>query len=78
MIIFVVVFQESPTGELADFAFSTGTESSAQECSEEDDQPQPNPNLDVQSCETFCVSEEKDGSLSNDGEFVKGLKHYPS
>ncbi|XP_026229648.1 serine/threonine-protein kinase LMTK1 isoform X2 [Anabas testudineus] len=59
--------QESPTGELADFAFSTGTESSAQECSEEDDQPQPNPNLDVQSCETFCVSEEKDGSLSNDG-----------
>lgn len=69
------VFQESPTGELADFAFSTGTESSAQASSEEDNQPQPDPKLEVQSCEMFCVSQERDGSISEDGKFVKDIKH---
>lgn len=73
--IFVCVFQESPTGELADFAFSTETESSAQKSSEEDDTPQPDPVREAQSCETFCASEERDGSISEDGEFLKSIKH---
>ncbi|KAK2833374.1 hypothetical protein Q5P01_017263 [Channa striata] len=60
--------QESPTGELADFAFSTGTESSGQEPSEEEaseHQLQSDPVLE--SCQTFCVSEERDGNISEEG-----------
>ncbi|XP_044037049.1 serine/threonine-protein kinase LMTK1 isoform X4 [Siniperca chuatsi] len=59
--------QESPTGELADYTFS---ESSGQESSEEktsDLQLQPDPELDTQSCETFCLSEETDGNNSEEG-----------
>ncbi|XP_070779056.1 serine/threonine-protein kinase LMTK1 [Enoplosus armatus] len=59
--------QESPTGELADYTFS---ESSGQESSEEktsDHQLQHDPELEAQSCETFCVSEETDGNNSEDG-----------
>ncbi|XP_040919177.1 serine/threonine-protein kinase LMTK1 isoform X1 [Toxotes jaculatrix] len=61
--------QESPTGELADYTF-TGTESSGQESSEaktSDHQPQPDPQLEAQACETFCVSEETDGNNSEEG-----------
>ncbi|XP_045886570.1 serine/threonine-protein kinase LMTK1 isoform X1 [Micropterus dolomieu] len=59
--------QESPTGELADYTFS---ESSGQESPEEktsDHQLQPDPEFDSQSCETFCVSEERDGNNSEEG-----------
>ncbi|XP_076608059.1 serine/threonine-protein kinase LMTK1 isoform X1 [Chaetodon auriga] len=62
--------QESPTGELADYAFSLGTESSEQESSEEktsDQQLQPDPELEAQSCEAFCVSEETDGNNPEEG-----------
>ncbi|KAI4822109.1 hypothetical protein KUCAC02_007671 [Chaenocephalus aceratus] len=62
--------QESPTGELVDFAFSTDTETSAQESLEEkhnDSQQQLNPGLEAQSCESFCVSEETDGNNSQEG-----------
>nr|XP_033501468.1 serine/threonine-protein kinase LMTK1 isoform X1 [Epinephelus lanceolatus]XP_033501469.1 serine/threonine-protein kinase LMTK1 isoform X1 [Epinephelus lanceolatus] len=62
--------QESPTGELADFTFSTGTESSGQESPEEknpDHQLQPDPELEAQSCETFCVSKETEGNNSEEG-----------
>ncbi|XP_018560133.1 LOW QUALITY PROTEIN: serine/threonine-protein kinase LMTK1-like [Lates calcarifer] len=62
--------QESPTGELADYTFSTGTECSGQESSEEktsDYQPQPDPELEAQACETFCVSKETAGNNSEEG-----------
>lgn len=77
--IFVFKFQESPTGELADYAFSTDTESSGQESSEEkntDHQLQSDPELEAQSCESFCPSEETDGNNSEEGEFVKNTKSY--
>ncbi|KAM9843721.1 serine/threonine-protein kinase LMTK1 [Aulostomus maculatus] len=54
--------QESPTGELVDFAFSTGGESSEQEPLEEK-----NPELEVQSCEICCVSEEPEGNNAEEG-----------
>ncbi|XP_034748985.1 serine/threonine-protein kinase LMTK1 isoform X2 [Etheostoma cragini] len=62
--------QESPTGELADYAFSAGTESSGQESTEEkntDHQLQSDPELEAQSCESFCLSEETDGNNSEEG-----------
>ncbi|KAM7387234.1 hypothetical protein PAMA_009717 [Pampus argenteus] len=62
--------QESPTGELADYTFSTGVESSSQESTEEitsDHQPQPDPELEAQTCETYCVSEETHGNNSEEG-----------
>ncbi|XP_070703573.1 serine/threonine-protein kinase LMTK1 [Pempheris klunzingeri] len=62
--------QESPTGELADYAFSSGTDCSGQETSEEktsDHQLQHDPEHEAQSCETFCVSEEIDGNNSEEG-----------
>ncbi|GLD49294.1 serine/threonine-protein kinase LMTK1-like protein [Lates japonicus] len=62
--------QESPTGELADYTFSTGTECSGQESSEEkisDYQPQPDPKLEAQACKTFCVSKETAGNNSEEG-----------
>ncbi|XP_035510467.1 serine/threonine-protein kinase LMTK1 isoform X1 [Morone saxatilis] len=66
--------QESPTGELADFAFSIGAESSEQESSEENTldhllqlDPEPEAELKTHSCETYCVSEEKDGNNSEEG-----------
>lgn len=65
----VCVFQESPTGELADFAFSAGTEPSAQ--------TQPDPVLEAPSCETFC-SDERDGSIPEDGEFPSNTEPYTS
>lgn len=78
--IFYYDLQESPTGELADYAFSIGTESSEQEFSEEkssDQQLQPDPELEAQSCETFCTSEGTDGNNSEEGEFVKDIKCSP-
>ncbi|XP_068575011.1 serine/threonine-protein kinase LMTK1-like isoform X1 [Cebidichthys violaceus] len=62
--------QESPTGELADYSFPTGTESNGQESSGEknsDHQLQPDPELEARSCEPFCVSEETDGINSEKG-----------
>ncbi|XP_034394971.1 serine/threonine-protein kinase LMTK1 [Cyclopterus lumpus] len=62
--------QESPTGELADYAFSTGTESNGEGSSGErntDHQPQPDPELEARSCEPFCASEETDGDNSETG-----------
>ncbi|XP_069558992.1 serine/threonine-protein kinase LMTK1 isoform X1 [Brachyistius frenatus] len=62
--------QESPTGELADFAFSSDVEPSEQESSEEntsEHQPQPDAELEAQSCKTHCGSEETDGNNSEDG-----------
>ncbi|XP_063759390.1 serine/threonine-protein kinase LMTK1 isoform X1 [Eleginops maclovinus] len=62
--------QESPTGELVDFAFSTEMETSAQESLEEknnDSQQQLDPGLEAQSCEPFCVTEKTDGKNSEEG-----------
>uniref|UniRef100_A0A669D8Q8 non-specific serine/threonine protein kinase n=1 Tax=Oreochromis niloticus TaxID=8128 RepID=A0A669D8Q8_ORENI len=62
--------QESPTGELADYSFSTEVESSGEETSETknfDQQPQPDPELEVQSCESPCVSKQTDGNKSEEG-----------
>lgn len=62
--------QESPTGELADYTFSTGTESNGEGSSGDkntDRELQPDPGLEVRSCEPFCVSEETDGNNSEKG-----------
>lgn len=75
--ILVYDFQESPTGELADYTFST--ESSGQESPEEknsDHQLQPEPELETQTCETFCVAEETDGNNSEEGEFANDIRCY--
>ncbi|XP_035035885.2 serine/threonine-protein kinase LMTK1 isoform X1 [Hippoglossus stenolepis] len=60
--------QESPTGELADFTFSTGTEESP-ELNASDHQPHPDPELEAQAGETLCDSEETDGSSEKDGSY---------
>lgn len=67
-------FQESPTGELADYSFSAGaesTEESSEECTSHY-QLQMDPALesDAQSCETFCVPEETHGKNLEEGKFV--------
>ncbi len=75
--VFVCDFQESPTGELADYTFST--ESSGQDASEEkasDHLLSPDADLEAHSCETLCISEETDGNNSEEGEFVKDIKCY--
>ncbi|XP_034567336.1 serine/threonine-protein kinase LMTK1 [Notolabrus celidotus] len=61
--------QESPTGELADFTFSTGTEASGEEVSEEknSDQLQPDPEVEAQSLETSCASQETEANNSGEG-----------
>ncbi|KAF7664477.1 hypothetical protein LDENG_00176670 [Lucifuga dentata] len=62
--------QESPTGELADYTFSTEAESSGQDSLEEkisDNQPQPDPELETQPCETHCVSDDIGGKNSEEG-----------
>ncbi|KAG7505903.1 serine serine/threonine-protein kinase LMTK1-like isoform X1 [Solea senegalensis] len=61
--------QESPTGELADFTFATGTESSEQESSEantSDHRPQPDADLEGEVCESLRVSEQTDGIKSEE------------
>lgn len=66
-------FQESPTGELADYSFSTEVEASGEETSETknfDQQPQPDPELEAQSHESPCVSKQTDGNKSEEGEDV--------
>lgn len=68
-------FQESPTGELVDYSFSAGAESTEQESSEEctsDYQLQMDPALetDAQSCETFCVPEETHRKNLEEGKAV--------
>ncbi|KAM8845174.1 serine/threonine-protein kinase LMTK1-like isoform 2-T2 [Spinachia spinachia] len=56
--------QESPTGELADFAFSAATESNGQDSAEEKNpDSQPDPELEVRSCAPFCASEETEGNI---------------
>ena len=70
--VFVHVLQESPTGELADFTFSTGTEESP-EFNASDHQAHPDPELDAQVGATLCDSEETDGS-SEKGEFARDIK----
>ncbi|CAN9505656.1 unnamed protein product [Ophioblennius macclurei] len=62
--------QESPTGELADFAFSTETEAGEQESEEDktsDHQQQPDPELQSQPCETSSVSEETERNNLEEG-----------
>ncbi|XP_063328016.1 serine/threonine-protein kinase LMTK1 isoform X4 [Pelmatolapia mariae] len=62
--------QESPTGELADYSFSTEVEASGEETSETknfDQQPQPDPELEAQSRESPCVSKQTDGNKSEEG-----------
>ncbi|XP_029997000.1 serine/threonine-protein kinase LMTK1 isoform X2 [Sphaeramia orbicularis] len=62
--------QESPTGELADYTFSTGAECSVQESSEEktsDHQPQPDNDTDAQSCLEDCVSENEENNSEKGG-----------
>uniref|UniRef100_A0A665U6L0 non-specific serine/threonine protein kinase n=1 Tax=Echeneis naucrates TaxID=173247 RepID=A0A665U6L0_ECHNA len=63
--------QESPTGELADYTFSTGTESSGQEASEgeniSDHHLHPDPEFESEVCQPVSVSEETDGNSSEEG-----------
>lgn len=61
--------QESPTGELADFAFSTGTEASGEEVSAEKnpEQLQSDPEVEAEACESICVAEEMEGNNSEEG-----------
>ena len=70
--VFVHVLQESPTGELADYTFSTGTEESP-ELNASDHRPHPDPEFEAQAGGTLCDSEETDGS-SEKGEFVREIK----
>ncbi|XP_041860953.1 serine/threonine-protein kinase LMTK1 isoform X2 [Melanotaenia boesemani] len=51
--------QESPTGELADYSFCAGVETSVQESSDSE--------LEPQSCETPCVTKGTDGNNSDEG-----------
>lgn len=73
----VCYFQESPTGELVDYGFSTGEESNEQEASEEitsenqlQAEPETQVEVDARSCETFCVSDKADEN-SEDGKSVR-------
>ncbi|KAM4598156.1 LOW QUALITY PROTEIN: serine/threonine-protein kinase LMTK1 [Polymixia lowei] len=62
--------QESPTGELADYTFSTGAESSGQDSPEgetSDNQPQPDPEPETQPHETCFASDDIDGNSSEEG-----------
>lgn len=63
--------QESPTGELADYTFSSETEPSEHESDKTPDhQQQPDPELQAQPCETGPVSEETDrNNLEGGGPF---------
>ncbi|KAM6967147.1 serine/threonine-protein kinase LMTK1 isoform 2-T2 [Tautogolabrus adspersus] len=74
--------QESPTGELADYSFSTGTEASGEAVSEEknSDQLQTDPEVEAESCEIFCVSEETEINSVEDGgyEWEDDLSLKPS
>ncbi|CAB1424286.1 unnamed protein product [Pleuronectes platessa] len=58
--------QESPTGELADYTFATGTEESPEYS---DHRPHPDPELEAQAGGTLCDSEETDGSSEKDGSY---------
>ncbi|XP_041634410.1 serine/threonine-protein kinase LMTK1 isoform X2 [Cheilinus undulatus] len=62
--------QESPTGELADFAFSTGTEAGGEEVLKEKNpgQLQPDPEVEAESCETVCDAEETEANNSVEGD----------
>nr|XP_019950121.1 PREDICTED: serine/threonine-protein kinase LMTK1-like isoform X4 [Paralichthys olivaceus] len=60
--------QESPTGELADYTFSTETEESP-ELNASDHYPHPDPELEPQAGGSLCDSEETDGSSEKDGSY---------
>ncbi len=78
-ILFVYDFQESPTGELADYSFQSGEqESSGEKTTEHQLQPDPEleAELETQSCETFCVSEEMVGNNPEEGRLVMDIKCY--
>ncbi|CAJ1075162.1 serine/threonine-protein kinase LMTK1 [Xyrichtys novacula] len=63
--------QESPTGELAEYAFSTGTEAGCEEeVSEEknSDQLQPDPEIEAESLDAPCAPEDIEGNNSGEGE----------
>ncbi|XP_071778975.2 serine/threonine-protein kinase LMTK1 [Centroberyx gerrardi] len=76
--------QESPTGELADYTFSTEAQSSGQDDSEgetSNHQPQPDPELEAQPHGTYCVSDDIDGNNSEEGggyEWEDDLPFMPS
>lgn len=53
-------FQESPTGELADFPLSSDAEEGQQESSESE--------LDTQLCDSFCAYKEISLKISEEGE----------
>lgn len=67
--------QESPTGELADYTFPTGTlEPSSEDSPEGEDSnqhPQPDPELEAQPQGTCNVSDDVDGDNSEEGKSVK-------
>ncbi|TNM97188.1 hypothetical protein fugu_015344 [Takifugu bimaculatus] len=52
--------QESPTGELVDYSFSTATDSDGQEAEPDGKTPQldPESDVDAESCESFCSPDE--------------------
>ncbi|KAM3864482.1 serine/threonine-protein kinase LMTK1 [Diretmus argenteus] len=62
--------QESPTGELADYTFSTGADFIRQESSGGETSnhlPQPHAELEAQSHGTCCVADDIDGNNSEEG-----------
>lgn len=76
--VFCFFFQESPTGELVDYAFSMEEESNEYEASEQmtsDNEMQEDPEtqveVDARSCETFCESGKTCEINSEQGQFVK-------
>ncbi|XP_056143856.1 LOW QUALITY PROTEIN: serine/threonine-protein kinase LMTK1-like [Lampris incognitus] len=73
--------QESPTGELADYSFSSGAECSGQDCPEgETSNHQPQPQPDAQLRGTCCVSDSIDGNGTQEGggyEWVDDLPLTP-
>ncbi|XP_075999180.1 serine/threonine-protein kinase LMTK1-like [Genypterus blacodes] len=72
--------QESPTGELADYTFSTAAESSQQESSEggtSNDHPERDPDLQAQHCDRCCDYVDIDGTSSEDGGVCEWRDNLP-
>lgn len=66
--------QESPTGELVDYSFSTATDSDGQEPEPNGKTSQLDPGSDdAESCESFCGPGEAQENYQGDGKSVEGV-----
>lgn len=68
--------QESPTGELVDYSFSTATDPDGQEPEPDGKPPQldPEPDVDAESCESFCGPDEAQENHLGDGESFEDVR----